>query len=104
MKRLIDSSVINHQDEIVIIVKILYTLLEINNNKIFNCYGINFVSLKTGIPVNVIFKYNNQNFSKESRIFNILTGDRINFYIGNGITYIGLESERIKYIKLNNKN
>jgi len=97
--RLIDSPVINQKDEIVIIVKILYTFLQIKNNRKFYSYCINLVSLKTGIPIETIHKYNNQNFSKESRIFKILTNDHVNFYNDNGFICIGLESERIQYEK-----
>lgn len=76
--------------------KLYYALIPSGDRKFYS-YEFNYITKKLNISPEVLLRYWNVNNTKESNYFNSLTNDHVNIFNYNGIIYIGLESERIRY-------
>ena len=47
--------------------------------------------------IDLLFKYSHGSDTLESRMFEYITNDYINIFTYNNVTYIGLETERLRY-------
>jgi len=84
-------------DSIIIMTKTLYNFLLPRNDMKFYSYSLKHVSSKTRIPIENILKFDNKKDTNESKIFRLITNDHINIFNYNGIVYVGLETERLRY-------
>lgn len=73
-------------------------LLPLKDPRFYSC-EIYWASKQINIPVNELMKYAYMANTPESIMFENITNDHINIFNYNGVTYIGLESERIRYDK-----
>ena len=71
-------------------------LLPLRDNRFYS-YEINYTSETLNIPLEILLKYSHDEILSESITFEYLTGDWVNIFTFNNITYIGLESERLRY-------
>jgi hypothetical protein len=51
----------------------------------------------TNIPINKLLEYEHTTNSPRSIFFENVTKDYVNIFTYNGVTYIGLETERLRY-------
>jgi len=68
-----------------------YTLYKLLSNKKYYSLEINYVSKLVGLDVEYLES------TRLSNVFDLLFRDRINVFTYNGVRYIGLESQRIRY-------
>jgi hypothetical protein len=78
-------------------VEILYNILLPQKDFKFYSYEINRISKLTNIPVNTLIKYRYGTNTSESLFFANKKNDYVNIFIYGNNTYIGLESERLRY-------
>lgn len=87
------TSVIIMQNE----VQRLYDfLLPLRDNRFYS-YEIKHTSKETNIPIDRLVKYVHGSNTPESLYFEKQTKDHVNIFTYNDVTYIGLETERVRY-------
>lgn len=70
-------------------------LYELLNNLSYYSLRIDYVAKKIGLSIAFLKKLDHSTQSVEAKIFEEMTGDSINVFVYNNVTYIGLETRRI---------